>query len=352
MCCFCTFAETEIMKIYTNYSIKHWNTFGIDVMTKQAVVLEHNDDFLAFIGMKMRFPDPCVVIGGGSNMLFCNNFDGTLIHVENKGYTIVEENDEVVILEVAAGEPWESFIDFCLERNYGGVENLTLIPGQVGSAPVQNIGAYGVEVADVIDSVEALSLADGTVHRFNKEACGFTYRYSIFKGPEKGKYLIRSVRFQLNKKPVLNVLYGSVATALSASNNLHPGIKDVAMAIRGIRTQKLPDPENIGNAGSFFKNPVIANEAFTVLQEQYPDIPGYKVGDSHTKVAAGWLIENAGWKGFRDGEVGVYEKQALVLVNYGSATGMDILKLSEKIQASIMKKYGIQLQREVQVITS
>ena len=349
---FCTFAETEMMKIYTNYSIKHWNTFGIDVLTKQAVVLEHNDDFLAFIGMKMQFPDPCLVIGGGSNMLFCNDFEGTLIHVENKGYTIVEENDEVVIVEVAAGECWESFVDFCLERNYGGVENLTLIPGQVGSAPVQNIGAYGVEVADVIDSVEALSLVDGTVCRFNKEACGFTYRYSIFKGQEKGKYLIRSVRFQLKKKPVLNVLYGSVAAVIAEMNILNPGIRDVAMVIREIRTQKLPDPDNIGNAGSFFKNPVITNASFALLQAQYPDIPGYKVGDSHTKVAAGWLIENAGWKGFRTGDAGVYEKQALVLVNYGSATGMDILRLSEKIQAGIMKKYGIQLQREVQVITS
>lgn len=340
------------MKINYNYSIKHWNTFGIDVNAKQAVVLEHDDDFQEFIKEKAQFPTPYLVVGGGSNLLFCNNFAGTLIHVENKGYTITEENNEYVIVEVAAGEPWESFIDFCLERNYGGVENLTLIPGQVGSAPVQNIGAYGVEVADVIDSVEALSLADGAVCRFSKEACGFAYRYSVFKGQEKGNYLIRKVRFRLNKKPVLNVKYGSVLNVLSDAQIINPGIRDVATAIRGIRNAKLPDPETIGNAGSFFKNPVLTNDDYAALQKQYPDIPGYKVGTTHTKVAAGWLIENAGWKGFREGEVGVYEKQALVLVNYGCATGNDILALSEKIQTSIEEKYGIELQREVQVITS
>ena len=352
MCCFCTFAEREIMKIYYNYSIKHWNTFGIDVKATQAVVLEYDVDFTEFIKEKSQFPNPFFVVGGGSNLLFCNDFAGTLIRVENKGYTIAEESSEYVIVEVAAGEPWESFIDFCLANNYGGVENLTLIPGQVGSAPVQNIGAYGVEVADVIDSVEALSLADGTAHWYNKEACGFAYRNSVFKGPEKGKYLIRKVRFRLSKNPVLNLEYGSVATVLAAGKILNPGIRDVATAIRGIRNAKLPDPETIGNAGSFFTNPVITNNEYSALKKQYPDIPGYKVGATHTKVAAGWLIENAGWKGFREGEAGVYEKQALVLVNYSRATGKEILALSEKICDSIQKKFGIRLQREVQVITS
>jgi len=337
-----------IMQKYQNYNLQHWNTFHIPAIASTVFVLEKDDDFhtAPFHLMKGQI----MVIGSGSNLLFCADYQGTVIKVENKGVTLVEEHGDDVLLQVAAGEEWECVVNYCLEHGYGGPENLTLIPGQTGSAVVQNIGAYGVEIKDVVERVEAVEIASGKLVVFQNQGCEFAYRSSIFKARYKGQYLVKSVVLRLTKKPVLKLDYGSIHKYLGGRDPETITVNDVASVIRDVRRSKLPDYQKIGNAGSFFKNPVVENDVFNRLKTVYPDMPAYPLEDGTVKLAAGWLIEKAGWKGFREGDAGVYPLQALVIVNYGNASGRDIYQLSERIKNDVWEKFGVSLQREVMVI--
>lgn len=283
-------------------------------------------------------------------MLFTKNFDGLLIKNNIKGIEVVEETDEEIILRVGAGEVWHDFVMYCVANNYAGLENLSLIPGTVGASPMQNIGAYGVEVKDVILNVETMHLKDLTIKNFSNETCEFDYRSSVFKTSQKGKYFITAVIFKLSKKPKINSSYGAIEDELKKMGVVHPSIQDVSKAVINIRQSKLPDPKEIGNSGSFFKNPVVDLEKKEELLHRYPSIPYYPQKDGTFKIAAGWLIEACGWKGKRIDDFGVHSKQALVLVNYGGASGTQIYNLSEDIIASVRNTFGIELEREVNII--
>lgn len=291
-----------------------------------------------------------MLINGGSNMLLTHDFDGLVLKLNLKGIEIVSEDENLVKVKVNAGENWHEFVQWTLENDFGGLENLSLIPGNCGTAPIQNIGAYGVEIKDVMSELSALHIATAEVRVFTNEECKFDYRESVFKNELKGQYILLDVTFRLTKNNhKLNTSYGAIQSELDKLNIRNPTIRDISRAVINIRQSKLPDPKEIGNSGSFFKNPVISRSQFEKLQKQYPDISGYISGDE-VKVAAGWLIENAGWKGKRFGDAGVHEKQALVLVNYGSATGQEIYDLSQRILDDILEKFGIQLEREVNIL--
>ncbi len=340
------------MKHFSDHNIQAWNTFNLDVKAANSLIIEHEDDYTLLPSVLQPLPEPYLVIGGGSNTLFCDDFQGTIIKIETKGISVAETNNDTVLLSVAAGEEWEDVINFCLEKNYGGLENLTMIPGQAGSSAVQNIGAYGVEVGDVIEKVDVISVKDGSGRTFLKEECDFSYRHSVFKTVYAGQFIVSRVYFRLWKNPVVNITYGSVSTVLDKHGVKDPSIKDMVAAIREIRNAKLPDTKELGSAGSFFKNPVVTKENYESLQKEYPDIPGYVLTDGCVKLAAGWLIDKAGWKGFRRGDAGVYPHQALVLVNYGAASGREIFNLSEEIREDVKNKYNVLLEREVQVIAA
>ena len=337
------------MKILENISLTPFNTFGIEAVAKQFVNITTTEELLQVLQSK-QFPEK-FILGGGSNMLLTKDIDALVIHINNKGKEIVKEEGDFVYVKVEAGENWHEFVLWCIDNDFGGVENLSLIPGNVGTSPIQNIGAYGVELKDVFEECEAVSVKDLTLITFSKEHCNFGYRNSIFKQAEKGKHIITNVTFKLTKKNhTLNTSYGAILSELNDNNITKPTIKDVSNAIIKIRQSKLPDPKEIGNSGSFFKNPVINSKHFKKLQDNFPEIPSYKVSENEIKIPAGWLIEKAGFKGKRFGNYGVHKKQALVLVNYGSANGTDILKLSELIQNTIKKLYNIDLEAEVNVI--
>lgn len=292
-----------------------------------------------------------LILGGGSNILFRNNFDGVTLHNKIQGISTVKEDENYIVLKVGAGEVWHDFVLYTLSKGWGGVENLSLIPGSVGASPMQNIGAYGVEIKDVFESLEAVEISSGELRTFSHEECQFGYRESIFKKSLKDKYVITSVSYRLSKHPVLNTSYGAIENELKSMGILHPTIQDVSKAVIAIRQSKLPDPKEIGNAGSFFKNPIISLSHFEKLKKEYPEIPSYKVSEVEVKVPAGWLIDKAGWKGKTIQNYGVHKKQALVLVNYGKASGEDIYELSEKIIKDIQLRYGILLEREVNIIS-
>lgn len=292
-----------------------------------------------------------LILGGGSNILFRNNFDGVTLHNKIQGISTVKEDENYIVLKVGAGEVWHDFVLYTLSKGWGGVENLSLIPGSVGASPMQNIGAYGVEIKDVFESLEAVEISSGELRTFSHEECQFGYRESIFKKSLKDKYVITSVSYRLSKHPVLNTSYGAIENELKSMGVLHPTIQDVSKAVIAIRQSKLPDPKEIGNAGSFFKNPIISLSHFEKLKKEYPEIPSYKVSEVEVKVPAGWLIDKAGWKGKTIQNYGVHKKQALVLVNYGKASGEDIYELSEKIIKDIQLRYGILLEREVNIIS-
>ena len=337
------------MKILENISLKPFNTFGIEATAKKFVNITSAEELIHVLQSK-QFPEK-FILGGGSNMLLTKDIDALVIHINNKGKEIVKEEGDFVYVKVEAGENWHEFVLWCIDNDFGGVENLSLIPGNVGTSPIQNIGAYGVELKDVFEECEAVSVKDLTLITFSKEHCNFGYRNSIFKQAEKGKHIITNVTFKLTKKNhTLNTSYGAILSELNDNNITKPTIKDVSNAIIKIRQSKLPDPKEIGNSGSFFKNPVINSKHFKKLQDNFPEIPSYKVSENEIKIPAGWLIEKAGFKGKRFGNYGVHKKQALVLVNYGSANGTDILKLSELIQNTIKKLYNIDLEAEVNVI--
>lgn len=284
-------------------------------------------------------------------MLLTKDIEKLVVHIDFKGISIDREDENNVYLTVNAGENWHEFVLWTINNDFGGIENLSLIPGNVGTCPIQNIGAYGVEVKDVITKVEALEIETGKLVSFSNEVCDFGYRNSIFKNEEKGKYIIVTVSFKLTRnKHTLNTSYGAIETELEAKNIVSPSLQDVSNAVIAIRKSKLPDPKEIGNSGSFFKNPVISKDQFLELQKENPNIPNYPVSDTEIKVPAGWLVEQSGFKGKRFGDAGIHEKQALVLVNYGNASGKEIYLLAQKIQEKVFKNFGISLEIEVNVI--
>lgn len=291
-----------------------------------------------------------LILGGGSNILFTKNVDGLVLKNELKGIQLIKEDVHHFYVKAAAGENWHSFVMHCIRHNYAGLENLSLIPGNVGASPMQNIGAYGVEIKDVFESLEALNRKDNTIHTFSANDCEFGYRESIFKSKYKNQFVIVSVTFRLNKIPVFNTSYGAVEQELEKMHVRDLSIQAISQAVINIRTGKLPDPAEISNAGSFFKNPTISTEKFKTLERSHFNMPHYLIDDKHVKIPAAWLIEQCGWKGYRKADAGVHLYQPLVLVNYNNANGRDIYKLSEKIQHSVKDKFGIELEREVNVI--
>jgi len=336
------------MNISQNISLKPYNTFGIDAPAEYFTILTDETQIGKIAEEKNRFKHKRT-LGGGSNVLLTKAVDGLVIKNELKGITVAEENESHVWLEVKAGEIWHELVMFSIQQNLGGLENLSLIPGCVGAAPMQNIGAYGVEVKDRIDEVVAWHWQANEFISLKNSDCRFGYRDSIFKHELKDKVIITSVTFKLDKIHCPNTSYGAIQQQLELMGASTPDIKSVSDAVIAIRSSKLPDPKKIGNAGSFFKNPTIDRVHFEKLKEHYPGIPSYPANDDMIKVPAGWLIEHTGWKGYKDGEVGVHEKQALVLVNFGAAKGNDIWQLSEKIILSVKEKFGVELEREVNV---
>ncbi|WP_026837812.1 UDP-N-acetylmuramate dehydrogenase [Gillisia sp. JM1] len=337
------------MRVSQNASLKSYNTFGIDVKAKTLISVESVDELISVL--KKNDTEDLFILGGGSNMLLTQNIDTTVIHIDIKGFEVVRETEEFVFVKSYAGENWHEFVLYTLENNWGGLENLSLIPGNVGTSPIQNIGAYGVELKDHFVSCDALDIQTLEVINFTAEECEFDYRNSIFKNKVKGKYIITNVVFKLTKaNHKLLTSYGAINEALVEMGVNNVGIRDISNAVIKIRQQKLPDPKELGNSGSFFKNPVISNKEFEVLKEQFPEIPSYNVGEDSIKIPAGWLIDKAGLKGYREGNTGVHKNQALVLVNYGEATGEEILKLSRKVQEEILTKFNIYLEPEVNII--
>ena len=336
------------MIIKNNISLKPYNTFGIDVLAKHFVSVSSLDELKAVLSLK-GYPEK-LILGGGSNMLLTKNQDALVIHINLKGIFVISEDENTVTVKANAGENWHEFVLWCLNHDYGGVENLSLIPGNVGTAPIQNIGAYGVELKDVFVSCEVLSLQTHTTKSFLKADCNFGYRNSIFKQHEKGKYIITSVTFKLTKKThKLNINYGSITTQLEDMGVTNPSIQEVSKAVIAIRESKLPNPKELGNSGSFFKNPVITKAHYNTLVENFKDIPSYVISKDEIKIPAGWLIEKAGFKGKRFDTYGVHKKQALVLVNYGNAKGLDILNLSKLIQKTIKILFDISIEAEVNI---
>jgi UDP-N-acetylmuramate dehydrogenase len=330
-------------------SLKPFNTFAIDVIAKHFVSVSTIDELKTVLALK-EYPEK-LILGGGSNMLLTKNQDKLVIHVNLKGITIVSQDDDFVTVKANAGENWHEFVLWSMKQHFGGIENLSLIPGNVGTAPIQNIGAYGVELKDSFVSCEGLSLETLETHSFSKSECNFGYRDSIFKQQEKGKYIITSVTFKFTKRNhKLNINYGTISSELESMNITKPTIQDISKAVISIRESKLPNPKIIGNSGSFFKNPVILKEAFNTLLQNFPDAPSYSVSATEVKVPAGWLIEKAGFKGKRFGDYGVHKNQALVLVNYGNAKGSEILELSKLIQKTVSRLFNIYIEAEVNIL--
>lgn len=338
------------MEVIKNHSLKSYNTFGLDVSAKYFVEANSSEEIINALDFAKENNLQIMLLNGGSNMLLTHDFDGLVLKLNLKGIEIVSENEDFVEVKVNAGENWHGFVQWTLQNDFGGIENLSLIPGNCGTAPIQNIGAYGVEIKDVMTQLSALHIATREVKIFTNEECKFGYRESVFKNEFKGQFILLDVTFKLTKKNhVLHTSYGAIQSELEELKIQNPTIQDVSRAIINIRQTKLPDPKEIGNSGSFFKNPLISKSKFEELQKRFPNISGYISGDE-VKVAAGWLIENAGWKGKRFGDAGVHQKQALVLVNYGNATGQEVYDLSQRIVDDIWEKYGIQLEREVNII--
>ncbi len=333
--------------IQTNINLKEFNTFGISVKAEMFAVFSSIEELKQILSH--RNGKDLLVLGGGSNLLLTKDFDGLVIKNEIKRFEVIEETSSEVIVESGAGENWQEFVLNCIDKGFGGIENLSLIPGSVGASPMQNIGAYGVEIKDVFESLSAFHIASGEIHYFDKTKCEFGYRESIFKNKVKGEYIILSVTFRLTKNPTINSSYGAINEQLKVMGIQAPTIKELSAAVIAIRQSKLPDPKIIGNAGSFFKNPTVDNVLLEKIQENYPDIPNYPA-ENGRKLAAGWLIEKAGWKGRTFDNYGVHKLQALVLVNYGNCTGQEIFDLSSQIIQDVFEKFGVLLEREVNIL--
>ncbi|MFC4096300.1 UDP-N-acetylmuramate dehydrogenase [Euzebyella saccharophila] len=337
------------MNIQSNFSLKAYNTFGIDAKASYFLEINSIEDLRK--AFQQETHPKKFIISGGSNMLITQDIDALVLHINLKGIEVVHETEEDVTLKIMAGENWHQMVMYTLEKGYGGLENMSLIPGNTGTAPIQNIGAYGVELKDTFVSCEAMDVQTQTLKTFTKEDCKFGYRDSIFKNVVKGRYVITSVTLQLTKRNhKKNTSYGAIEAKLKENNILDPSIKDISNAVIAIRQEKLPDPKVLGNSGSFFKNPVIDKETFTSFLEKNPNAPFYKVSESEYKIPAGWLIEQCGFKGKRFDDAGVHKNQALVLVNYGNATGEEILKLARRIIKEVKEVYGIDIVPEVNII--
>lgn len=333
--------------IQEHFSLQAFNTFGIDVTAAGFAPFQSVEELKALLPQRNSFND-LLILGGGSNILFTKDVDALVLLNEIKGIETVIENDQYIQLKAGAGVIWNDFVQYTVQNNWGGIENLSLIPGSVGASPMQNIGAYGVEIKDVFVSLEALHIESNELHTFDLEACEFGYRESVFKRQLKGQYIIVSVTFQLSKQPTFKTSYGAIQEEMERMN-LTPSVAAISEVVCAIRNSKLPNPKVLGNAGSFFKNPVVSDEKVATLKEEFPSIPNYPQGNGTTKLAAGWLIEQAGWKGKRLGNCGVHEKQALVLVNYGGATGNEIYELSTAVLTAVEHKFGVLLEREVNI---
>ena len=338
------------MRIDENKDLRPYHTFHLDVKAKYFVEVQSTDDLLQLLSSSLYKNNPTLVLGGGSNLLFTGDLNGLVIKLSLKGIEVVSEDADQVVLKAAAGENWHELVMHCVAQGYGGLENLSLIPGTVGAAPMQNIGAYGVEIRDVFQSLEAIEIETGQIATFNREGCKFGYRESVFKTALKGQFIITSVTMLLSKRPVVNIGYGAVSDTLATWGIVNPTIADVSKAVVHIRQSKLPDPDKIGNAGSFFKNPTVSASKYDALKNNFPEAPGYPQPDGKVKVPAAWLIEQDGWKGKTLGAIGVHPHQALVLVNYGEGKGRDIWELAESIRASVKKRFGIALTPEVNIV--
>lgn len=337
------------MNILNNFSLKKYNTFGIEAKAKQFVAVKTTEELKTIV--KENLAKPKFILGGGSNMLLTQDIEALVIHIDLKGKKVVKEDDDFVWVESMAGENWHEFVLWTINQNFGGLENMSLIPGNVGTTPVQNIGAYGTEIKDTFASCEAMNIATQEMKTFTKEACHFGYRESIFKHEVKDQYIITSVVFKLTKRNhKINTSYGDITKELDKQNVITPTLKDISNAVIAIRQSKLPDPAALGNSGSFFKNPIISKVDFDKIHALHPEMPHYVVSETQVKVPAGWLIEKAGFKGKRFGDAGIHKNQALVLVNYGNATGQEILNVSKDIQDTILKEFGIAIEAEVNVI--
>ena len=336
------------MQTSKNISLKSYNTFGVEVKAQLLIDIESEEELKQAYQSTEFMALPKLVLGGGSNILFTKNQRKVILKINIKGIDVLDQKDHEVRVKVGAGEIWHQFVLWCLDHNLAGVENLSLIPGTVGAAPIQNIGAYGVELKDIFDSLEAYEIKSGKVRLFDKEQCQFDYRHSFFKGRGKDQYVITSVTFKLTTKPRFDVSYSGIQKRLS-EQGLQLNIHNISESVIHIRQTKLPDPVKIGNAGSFFKNPIIEKPLYDALKLIHEDLPHYPVDSKNIKIPAAWLIEQCGWKGKRKDKIGVHERQPLVLVNYGGGKGRDILKLSKKIQLSIQKKFGIDLKTEVNI---
>lgn len=330
--------------------LKPYNTFGIDALARYFVRFRNTNELIEYLDHPVLQNLKKLVLGGGSNLLFTSDFDGVVFKNELSGIDLVYEDENHIYVKAAAGENWHRFVLHCIERDYAGIENLSLIPGSVGASPMQNIGAYGVEIKDVFHNLEAFHIHDHHIQSFDRSSCEFEYRESIFKTREKNNWVILSVTFKLNKRPTFQTSYGAIENELERMKVERITIREISKAVINIRTSKLPDPNFLGNAGSFFKNPIVNRNHFETLKEKYPDIAAYPIDENQVKLAAGWMIDNAGWKGKIFGKCGVHKNQALVIVNYGGAAGKEIYDLSANVLADIQEKYGVLLEREVNIV--
>ncbi|WP_207422161.1 UDP-N-acetylmuramate dehydrogenase [Desertivirga brevis] len=336
-------------QVLENISLKMLNTFGVEAKARWFVEINSEDDLVELFSDQRWKRTERLIVGGGSNLLFTRDFPGLVIRMNIKGITQVIDGDDIYVT-AGGGEVWNDLVNYCVERGFAGMENLSLIPGSVGASPVQNIGAYGVELKDVFFSCKAYMIETGEIVSFTNNDCKFDYRDSIFKRELNGKVLITAVTYKLSFQPALNITYGAIATELQKREIAAPTIKDISKVVSDIRVSKLPDPSTIGNAGSFFKNPVVSKDTFKQIQSVFPDTVHYCLPNHTVKLAAGWLIEQCGWKGKKIGETGTWKNQALVLVNHGNASGVDVYNVSEEIISDVKEKFGVVLEREVNII--
>ena len=337
------------MEILNNFSLKNYNTFGIEAKAEQFVAVHSVAELKTILEQNKN--QKKFILGGGSNMLLTKNIEALVIHIDLKGKKILKEDADFVWIEGQAGENWHQFVLWNIEQNFGGLENMSLIPGNVGTTPVQNIGAYGTEIKDTFVSCEAINIETQEMRTFSKEECNFGYRESIFKNEVKNQYIITSVVFKLTKQNhKINTSYGDILAELAKNNITTPGLKEVSNAVIAIRKSKLPDPAELGNSGSFFKNPILLKSDFEPIHQKFPEMRFFDISETEVKVPAGWLIEHAGLKGKRFGDAGVHKNQALVLVNYGGATGQEILNVSKTVQDTVFNTFGIHIEAEVNII--
>jgi UDP-N-acetylmuramate dehydrogenase len=341
-----------MLTIESHVSLKPYNTFHIDANARYWVEITCEEDIYTLLQLTEFVDTPKLILGGGSNVLLCQDFDGLVINVNIQGIEVIRADDDHTYITAGAGVNWHKLVLFCVEHGHAGMENLSLIPGTVGAAPMQNIGAYGVELEQVFESLTAVHIQTGEKRTFSHADCAFGYRESVFKRELKNQYIITAVTFRLDKHPVFHTRYGAIRETLAemgvSDDTL--SIQAISEAVIRIRRSKLPDPAEIGNAGSFFKNPEVPKPQFDRLKAQYPALPGYPIDQDLVKIPAGWLIEQAGWKGYRTGDTGVHAKQALVLVNYGNATGNDIVTLARQVQQSVQEMFGVLISPEVNIV--